>query len=258
MFASMLSELSEWAANVTALVDARMLTLFRNSFSNVTFIEFGDRFNVNPNEFDVVLPFGNLPSIFRRELKDFNYRRYLYPTKAKIEHYKNSLNSSFPNKQYIGISWQGGVPTTRLKHRSMALEQLAPIFEIPNCIFVNLQYGKSAGEADHYNQQNGTDIISFPKAETNDLDNLAALIDSLDFVVTVQNTNVHLCGALNKKCLAILPSSPEWRYGIEGEKMPWYESVTLFRQSVQGTWVDAVERVKISVTEQLNITKQGN
>ena len=139
----------------------------------------------------------------------------------------------------------------------MPLEQLAAIFDIPNCTFVSLQYGKSASEADDYKKRNGTDIISFPQSETNDLNDLAALIDSLDLVVTVQNTNVHLSGALNKKCLAIVPRSPEWRYGIEGNKMPWYDSVDLFRQTEIGRWNDVVSQVREAVIEHIKTNQNG-
>ena len=66
---------------------------------------------------------------------------------------------------------------------------------------------------------------------TSDLDGLAALISCLDAVLTVQNTNVHLAGALGAPCWAILPEAPEWRYGREGGRMPWYASVRLLRRS---------------------------
>ena len=34
----------------------------------------------------------------------------------------------------------------------------------------------------------------------------------------------------------LLPATPEWRYGSEGEEMAWYPSVRLIRQSRMGEW----------------------
>ena len=52
-------------------------------------------------------------------------------------------------------------------------------------------------------------------------------MQNLDAVVSVQNTNVHLAGALG---LAMIPHVAEWRYGAAGPRMPWYDSIQLFRQ----------------------------
>jgi hypothetical protein len=39
------------------------------------------------------------------------------------------------------------------------------------------------------------------------------------------------------------PYSPEWRYGIAGEEMPWYPSVRVFRQPRYGEWEPVIGRV---------------
>jgi hypothetical protein len=35
---------------------------------------------------------------------------------------------------------------------------------------------------------------------------------------------------------------PEWRYGVQGNAMPWYPSVTLYRQQ-GGDWSEVIARV---------------
>jgi hypothetical protein len=40
-----------------------------------------------------------------------------------------------------------------------------------------------------------------------------------------------------------VPAVPEWRYMREGERMPWYPSVKLFRQPDVGEWSGVIERV---------------
>ena len=41
----------------------------------------------------------------------------------------------------------------------------------------------------------------------------------------------------------MVPAVPEWRYGVEGDAMPWYPSVRLIRQEARGDWSDVFERV---------------
>ena len=70
----------------------------------------------------------------------------------------------------------------------------------------------------------------------NDFEEFAALISALDLVISVQNTTIHMCGSLGKECWGMIPWSPEWRYGADGETMVWYRSVKLCRQNSPGNW----------------------
>ncbi|MEY3597575.1 MAG: hypothetical protein RL543_1528 [Pseudomonadota bacterium] len=101
--------------------------------------------------------------------------------------------------------------------------------------FVCLQYGYSENELRGFEADFGIRVACFPEQETHDLHDLAALISSLSSVVTVQNTNVHVAGAVGTPCLALIPAIPEWRYGVEGTSMPWYGSIELFRREASGS-----------------------
>jgi ADP-heptose:LPS heptosyltransferase len=81
--------------------------------------------------------------------------------------------------------------------------------------------------------------------QTQDHDDTAALVAELDLVITVQTAIVHLSGALGQNCWAMLPKTPRWFYGISGTKMPWYESVKLYRQRAK--WVDLIAEVAVDL-----------
>jgi ADP-heptose:LPS heptosyltransferase len=69
-----------------------------------------------------------------------------------------------------------------------------------------------------------------------DFDELAGLIGSLDLIITVQGTTVHLAGAQGRPVWVLLNRSAEWRYMASGQRMPWYPSARLFRQAAPGAW----------------------
>ena len=69
-----------------------------------------------------------------------------------------------------------------------------------------------------------------------DYDETAALVCALDRVVTVCTALVHLTGGLGRPAIVMVPFGSDWRYGAEGERMPWYPSVRLVRQRAIGDW----------------------
>ena len=77
----------------------------------------------------------------------------------------------------------------------------------------------------------------------NNFDDFAALVMALDLVISVQNTTVHMCGALGKTCWGMIPWRPEWRYGTDDHEMIWYSSVALYRQKSTGHWADVISLI---------------
>ncbi|KKZ10160.1 MAG: hypothetical protein TE42_10730 [Candidatus Synechococcus spongiarum SP3] len=45
----------------------------------------------------------------------------------------------------------------------------------------------------------------------------------------------------------LLVKTPEWRWGVEGERSFWYPSMRLFRQQERGNWSEVMERVTIAL-----------
>ena len=77
-----------------------------------------------------------------------------------------------------------------------------------------------------------------------DYDETAALVSSLDLVITACQSVLHLCGALGVPCWVLTPSKPDWRLGLERDHMAWYgDWVRLYRQKEGEDWGPVIERV---------------
>jgi ADP-heptose:LPS heptosyltransferase len=75
------------------------------------------------------------------------------------------------------------------------------------------------------------------------LDDFAAQIAALDLVISVDNTTVHLAGALGKPVWTLLPCVPDWRWMLNREDSPWYPTMRLFRQPSQGDWSSVIKMI---------------
>ena len=117
-----------------------------------------------------------------------------------------------------------------------------PILSAPGVRFVSLQYGEAVDELTELRARHGVHIEHWQEA-IDDYDQTAALVSSLDLVISVCTAVIHLGGALGRPVWVMAPYSPEWRYGLKGSSMYWYPSVRMFRQDCFGAWPGVVSRV---------------
>jgi ADP-heptose:LPS heptosyltransferase len=69
----------------------------------------------------------------------------------------------------------------------------------------------------------------------------AAIMKSLDLVITSDNAVAHLAGALGVPVWVALPKVPDWRWLLDRPDSPWYPTMRLFRQQQAGEWRSVFE-----------------
>ena len=134
----------------------------------------------------------------------------------------------------VGLVWAGNPANESDRWRSLALARLAPVLAQDGLRFVSLQFGPGAADVAAAGLE---DRIETP--DLGDFASTAALLASLDLVVTVDTAMAHLAGAIGKEAWVLLAHVPDWRWGMKGERTSWYPSLRLFRQPSPGGW-DAV------------------
>jgi ADP-heptose:LPS heptosyltransferase len=191
---------------------------------------------------DVRVPIGSLPRFLRKEGGAFpRHTGYLTADAQRVAAWRDRLDA-LPGRKKVGLSWRGGLATTRRSVRSIELPQWLGLLKNEGVAFVSLQYGEPGGEIEALVREHGVVVHHWPEA-IDDYDETAALVTALDIVVSVQTAIVHLAGALGKPVWALIPHVAEWRYGAAGEGMPWYPSVRLFRQARASDWDGVLARV---------------
>jgi tetratricopeptide (TPR) repeat protein len=245
MFASCLPDLLALGARCVIECNKRLAALFRRAFPQAR-VHGADKQDprhwlVELNPIDYQIAIGSLPQYFRRARAEFPQRRaYFAADQRRGAHWRERLETGPALR--IGIAWRGGALRSGQLLRSIALPQWQPLLRSAGATFYALQYGDIAAELDALRVGHGVNLERLGDA-TDDLDELAAIISSLDLVISVDNTVAHLAGALGKPVWTLLACSPEWRYPRYGSAMPWYPAMRLYHRARGGSWEDVMARV---------------
>jgi ADP-heptose:LPS heptosyltransferase len=89
-----------------------------------------------------------------------------------------------------------------------------------------------------------------------DLAETAALMATLDLVITTDTCIAHLAGAMGKPVWILLPHLSDWRWMQQTETTPWYPTARLFRQRSPGDWDGVMERVVRQLSELCTVERK--
>ncbi|MBD1827796.1 tetratricopeptide repeat protein [Microcoleus vaginatus GB1-A2] len=147
----------------------------------------------------------------------------------------------------VGIVWSGNPQYSQNNVRSVPLNLLTKLLDIPGADFYSLQKEMTADDRALLEQMAVTDLSSY----LHDLADTAAAISALDVVISVDTAVAHLAGALGKPVWILLCFVPDWRWMLQREDSPWYPTARLFRQSTAGDWQGVVEQAGFALRERI-------
>ncbi|MDB4839150.1 tetratricopeptide repeat protein [Amylibacter sp.] len=237
MFSSIIPDMYAQSKKLIIKTDARLIPIFKRSFpSDIKYYRIEEK--VTEEQYDFQIPIGSLPLYFRTNLLNFkkNNAPYLKPDNRKVEDLRAKLISASYNN-LVGISWHSTNQLRGAQNRAISLNQLAPILQLPKTKFINLQYGDVKKDINNLFTNYGIKIHQVSEIDNmKDIDGLASLIAACDSIISIDNSTIHLAGALGKKSKLLLPFSCDWRWGRGSNTSYWYNSVELYHQSEIGNW----------------------
>lgn len=218
-------------ANVSQLVcHPKLEKLFKGNFG---FEVYGDQFNKELKwqpDADYQVSMSGLQRFFRRDQASFPGTPYLTAHPQKAFQWKALLRAHGPRKK-IGVGWTGGVVGSHgWQSRCLELKDFAPVFEL-DADFVSLEYRE--------HDDSGA-LLDFDWAtRTENYEDCAALMASLDAVICVPTTAYHLAGAMGIPAVVLVHDTPHFH-----EKTPWWNSVEFIDR--EGDYMKkAVERLRV-------------
>lgn len=206
--------------------------------------------------YDYHCPFISLPRVFNGIPHEYMGTPvpYLRLSSQKQQYWQHRITKSSDSSLRIGLVWAGKLHqndrSSQLlnRHRSMQLSELSPLFDIQNVTFYNLQKGPPASQL----HDKFYPIMDF-MPDCHDMEDTGALIQSLDLIISVDTSIVHLAGGLGKPVFMMDRFCNCWRWGYKTSSSPWYPSLRIFRQERFDHWATVIENVK---TEIQNLIRQ--
>jgi tetratricopeptide (TPR) repeat protein len=166
---------------------------------------------------------------------------YFYAEAARVAAWQHRLGRADPAR--VGLVWFGNPKHLHDHRRSIALDALEPVLQLP-LAFHSLQQETRA--------QDQAALARFPQIhnhgpELTDFSQTAALICALDLVVTVDTSIAHLAGALGKPVWILVHAVPDYRWLLGRSDSPWYPRARLFRQHQRNSWTQAIAELRVAL-----------
>lgn len=195
-------------------------------------------------EFDVECALMSLPAAFGTTIETVPWTgAYLGADEELVPEKRKQFPSGRADGRpglRAGIAWAGNPKYKADAARSMRLGTLVPLLRAVDANWISLQKGEAAGQL--ASLPDDVRVLDGSSGER-DLAETAALMATVDLVITTDTCIAHLAGAMGKPVWILLPHLSDWRWMEALERTPWYPTARLFRQRVAGDWAEVVERV---------------
>jgi ADP-heptose:LPS heptosyltransferase len=201
--------------------------------------------------FDVYAPLISLPGILGTTLETIPAKTpYLFPRPPLVEHWRQRLAGLDGFK--IGITWQGSPEYHGDRFRSIPLRYFGRLAQAAGVRLVSLQKGVGVEQlADVRDRFAVVDFTDELDQQSGPFVDTAAVMKSLDLVVTSDTATAHLAGALGVPVWVALPFAADWRWLLDRSDSPWYPTMRLFRQKERGDWQGVFEEIKNALCQRL-------
>jgi tetratricopeptide (TPR) repeat protein len=243
-FCRYVSLLAERGARVVLEAQRPLRTLLAGLDGGAVLLSPGDELP----SFDFYVPLLSLPLAFATDLNSIPApRSYLVADPVQVAAWRFRLDTLCVDKsaRRIGLVWAGNPSLTADRHRSIGLELLLSL-AAPGRQLCSLQKELRPGDRELLAAH--PEVLHFGD-ELKDFADTAALIESLDLVISVDTAVAHLASALGKPVWILQRYSPDFRWLLGRDDSPWYPSARLFRQSQRGDWESVVKTLAEALRE---------
>jgi tetratricopeptide (TPR) repeat protein len=231
------------AGEVMAVVQAELIPLLGASgFGNLA----PDRAAAGPCDAQVALV--DLPGVFGTTLETIPADiPYLRADRRLVKRWRKGFGRVRGLK--VGVAWQGSEDFHLDRFRSIPLVEFEPLGKVAGVRLISLQVGDAANQIDELAGRLEVERLDQWDVENVTFMDTAAVMTSLDLVVTSDTVTAHLAGALGVPVWVALSAAPSWRWLRDREDSPWYPTMRLFRQESANEWAPVFDRIATQLAD---------
>jgi len=187
----------------------------------------------NCPRWDYQIPIMSLARILGTTTYNCGRRAYLKPPGRQWAF------SGEPNLK-IAIAWAGYGYHGADYRRSTKLEEWLPLFKMDGINWYSIQVGPRSIDL-----AGGDYPVSNLATGIKDFADTADIISKMDLTICVDTSPCHVAGAIGAPTWLLCAYAPDWRWGLNGERSPWYDSVQIFRQdNPKDGWPPVIARIQ--------------
>lgn len=157
---------------------------------------------------------------------------------------------------YIGINWRAGTSRQEDKvqpgkgeasyqklYKEITLSDLVDMFRGIKATLVVLQRNPHPDELAYLSANLACPLLDCSDLN-DDLPEMLALLDLLDDMVGVSNTNYHMRVGLGKGGRVLVPKVPDFRWMQHGSESPWFPGMKVYRETFDAGWQPALTELR--------------
>lgn len=189
----------------------------------------------------------SMSSVKLLHLTEISGNPYLTPDNNYVKKWANIIYDN--GKLKVGIRWAGNTRYEEELWRTVPYAELLEAVNLPNIQLYSLQKESTINlPANVIDLQNK--LITWE-------DTIAAM-KCLDLIITSCTSIPHMAGAIGAKTWVIVPMLNYYTWAMPGNKTPWYNSATLFRQQTFQDWIVPLKKIKQALKEIIGYTGAPN
>lgn len=237
LFSNLIDSILDNFEKIILCVTEKLIPFLKGFYPGVEILSLKDLNTFK--DFDYHIPMSSLGLYFQDQLT-------IIPNKKNILFHSKNIPKKIQRIR-CGISWISNSGITSNK-KSIDLELFQNFFSMPNIEFVNLQYSDETSSINKLEKKMNKKIFIDHSIDClNNIYELASLMQSCDFVVTVSNSNAHIAGKLGIKTFLLLPQHAGkfwyWHNTTQSNKSLWYPSIEFIKQEISTDWDDVINKL---------------
>ena len=247
--------LKQMGAHITAAIQAPLIPLL----SRCTYIDSLIPTNGAIPAYDARATLMSLPAFFNDDEDSIPQNiPYVFPDPDRIAYWKKELQQDTSFK--IGICWQpdvhNDVSRLPIARRGIPLSFFYTLGSTPGVTLYSLQKHEGLEQLKNIPTQITLKTFdeNFDVTHGSFMDT-AALMHSLDLIISTDTATAHLAGAMGKRVWLLLAYNTDWRWLAERSDSPWYPTMRIFKQERPFDWKSAIKNLHTHFFNEVHLKK---
>ena len=151
----------------------------------------------------------------------------------------------------VAIAWKGSPGTPRDSIRSLAVDALGPLLQVPGIDFYAISRDLDHREARYLDDRGVRTFGNSLQSLDWNLLRTAAILADMRLVITCDSVIAHLAASMGLPTWIALPFASEWRWRLDMDRSDWYPAARLYRQTRYGDWTSVVAQMKHDLIQEV-------